>query len=263
MKAKVLEVGMRGTESDFLNKDMMNFFQRLEKIPQTMPLYASICANFSPHSLVLLASMCPIHLRISRPEQINPFVLLQCCSSSSPPEQCHRNCPASSRGWGEQGPLPAPTPAGLLRPAALCVQGPEALVGLNGPDRPHRASLPRALPMDLGPLFSPARGLWLHSAPACPRNPLILTRGVASHLDLGPAPRLWGCAWPLLPGWGPALTLACRTASQLAFGPGSSPRTSLMDAGLACSLAGAVGLDSPPALGSPCRSRPYVPSAAQ
>lgn len=153
---------MRGTEPDFLNKDMINFFKDQKKNPQTILLYASICANFSSHSLFLLASMFPIYLRISRGEIINLFAPLWCCSFSTPPEQCHQNWLLT---WAEES--PSSCTSGLW----ASVQLPFAFRALNGPDQ-----LPWAFPATAahgpGPHFDSAWGLQLQSCPCLSTEPV-------------------------------------------------------------------------------------------
>lgn len=173
---------------------MINFFQRQEKIPQTIPAYASICAKFSSHSLILLASMFPICLRISRGEQINPFALLQCCSSSSPPELCTKTVllaaedteSPSSCTDSHWAPLPS-CPLRLHRHS-------ETLMALTS--RHHQL---RDTPQIWSSVLVQPRAFSYSRAAASPQSPLILIYGPAANLDLGLVtldlpPRLRGCA---------------------------------------------------------------------
>lgn len=82
--------------------------------------------------------MFPICLRISRGKQINPFALLWCYSSSLAHLNSSTKTVLLSAGALESR-SSAPKAAGLLRLSVFAIS-PEALVGLNCPEQPHRAS---------------------------------------------------------------------------------------------------------------------------
>lgn len=108
------------------------------------------------------------------------------------------------------------------------------------------------------------------SAPACPRTLLTLTRGLVSHLHLGPVLSPWTCpmitglcltlvTWlrpspdPGLQNGFPACLQTCLVTMNLLHGLWAAPGLPWWDW---CQLPGL-------ALGSPRRSGPHVPQAAQ
>lgn len=125
-----------------------------------------------------------------------------------------------------------------------------------------------------GPISAQPRALSCSGAPACPWTPLMLTCGLASHLDFGPVPSPWTCpmivglcltlvTWlrpspdPGLQNGFPVCLQTCLITVNLPDGLQAAP-------GPPCSLPGAVGLvPGPPALRRPHRSWPRVPQAAQ
>lgn len=121
----------------------MRFLQRFEKIPQATPLCASKCANFSPHSLIVLASMSPICLRIRGTNQSICSARVLFFSKPTwavPPEQF-----SFQQKWRVHPATPTATLS--LCSAALSIHAPEAHVALCNPDWPFPLS------MDPGPFW--------------------------------------------------------------------------------------------------------------